>query len=54
MKDIEGVLTPIFEEDGTTPKTPVDAGSYQVYISGIGSYTGEAGGAGFPCAAQRL
>lgn len=42
MKDVDGVFTPIFEEDGTTPKTPVDVGSYQVYISGIGSYTGEA------------
>ncbi len=42
MKDVEGTLTPIFEEDGKTPKTPVDAGSYQIYISGIGSYTGEA------------
>ena len=42
MKDVDGTFTPIFEEDGKTPKTPVDAGSYQVYISGIGSYTGEA------------
>lgn len=42
MKYVDGTPTPIYEEDGKTPKTPVDVGSYQVYISGIGSYTGEA------------
>lgn len=42
MKKVEETFTPIFEEDGKTPKTPVDAGFYQVSISGIGSYTGKA------------
>ena len=36
----EGVATPMYEEDGTTPKAPVNVGSYKISITGKGDYSG--------------
>lgn len=36
----EGVATPMYEEDGTTPKAPINVGSYKISITGKGNYFG--------------
>ena len=36
----EGVATPMYEEDGTTPKAPINVGSYKICITGKGNYYG--------------
>jgi hypothetical protein len=36
----EGVATPMYEDDGTTPKAPVNVGSYKISITGKGDYSG--------------
>ncbi len=36
----EGVATPMYEEDGTTPKAPINVGSYKISITGKGNYYG--------------
>ena len=35
-----GVATPMYQEDGTTPKAPVNVGSYKISITGKGNYSG--------------
>ena len=36
----ESVATPMYEEDGTTPKAPINVGSYKISITGKGNYFG--------------
>lgn len=36
----EGVATPMYEEDGTPPKAPINVGSYKISITGKGNYYG--------------
>ena len=36
----EGVATPMYEENGTTPKAPINVGSYKISITGKGNYYG--------------